>query len=111
MSYIFIFLVSLLLALFLTPFFIKVAFKKNFLDYPDPRKIHANPTPLLGGVSVFIGFWGGVFLSLLSGNLWTNELSAVFSGGLVILGLGLLDDKKGMRPGVKLLGQIIASAL
>jgi UDP-GlcNAc:undecaprenyl-phosphate GlcNAc-1-phosphate transferase len=109
MLYLSTFFASFLLVLALTPFFIKLAFKKNFLDYPDPRKVHSRPTPLLGGASVFLGFSGGVLLSLLSGIRWTNELSGVFLGGLVILGLGLLDDKKGMSPGVKFLGQIVAS--
>ncbi len=111
MFYLSIFFVSLLLALALTPLFIKVAFKKNFLDYPDPKKVHFHPTPLLGGASVFLGFCGGVFLSLLSGHPWTDELSGVLIGGSIILGLGLWDDKKGMQPGVKLLVQIIASFL
>lgn len=105
------FLVSFVLVLILTPFFRKLAFKTNFLDYPDPRKVHSSPTPLLGGTSVFLGFAGGVLLSLFSGIRWTNELSGVFLGGLIILGLGLLDDKRGMSPGVKFLGQILASFL
>jgi UDP-GlcNAc:undecaprenyl-phosphate GlcNAc-1-phosphate transferase len=109
MLYIFIFLISLLLVLVLTPFFRKLAFKTNFLDYPDPRKIHLQPTPLLGGAAVFLGFCGSVFLSLLSGSPWTDELSAVLVGGLIVIGLGLWDDKFGMQPGVKFLGQILAS--
>ena len=106
-----IFLASFILVLILTPFFKRLAFKTNFLDYPDPRKVHSRPTPLLGGASVFLGFSGGVLLSLLSGIRWTNELSGIFLGGLVILGLGLLDDKRGMSPGVKFTGQILASFL
>lgn len=106
---IFVFGVSLLLVLALTPFFIKLASKTNFLDYPDSRKIHSNPTPLLGGASVFLGFCSGVILSLLFGNRWSYELSGVLLGGSLVLGLGLWDDKFGMRPGVKFLGQIVAA--
>lgn len=109
MLYIFVFGVSLLLVLALTPFFIKFAFKKNFLDYPDPRKIHSHPTPLLGGASVFLGFCVGVILSLFYGNHLNYELSGVLLGGLIVLGLGLWDDKFGMRPGVKFFGQIVAA--
>jgi UDP-GlcNAc:undecaprenyl-phosphate GlcNAc-1-phosphate transferase len=109
MLYIFVFGVSLLLVLALTPFFIKFAFKKNFLDYPDPRKIHSHPTPLLGGASVFLGFSGGVLLSIIYGNHLNYELSGVLLGGLLVLGLGLWDDKFGMRPGIKFFGQIVAA--
>lgn len=109
MSYIFTFLISLLLVLVLTPLFRKLAFKTDFLDYPDSRKIHLHPTPLLGGASVFLGFCSAVFLSFLSGNPWTHELSGVLIGGLIVIGLGLWDDKFGMQPGVKFLGQILAS--
>lgn len=111
MLFLSIFFVSFLLVLILTPIFIKLAFKKDFLDYPDPRKVHSHPTPLLGGASVFIGFCGGIFVTLLSGYPWTGEFSGVLIGGMVILGLGLLDDKRGMQPGIKFLGQITASFL
>lgn len=109
MLYIFVFGVSLLLVSAITPFFIRLASKTNFLDYPDPRKIHSNPTPLLGGVSIFLGFCGGVVLSFFYGNPWSYELSGVLLGGVLVLGLGLWDDKFGMRPGVKFFGQIIAA--
>ncbi|MDP3025601.1 MAG: sugar transferase [candidate division Zixibacteria bacterium] len=109
MLYIFVFGVSLLLVLALTPFFIKFAFKKNFLDYPDPRKIHSHPTPLLGGASVFLGFLGGVLLSFFYGMHWSYEFSGVLLGGVIVLGLGLWDDKFGMRPGIKFFGQIVAA--
>ena len=111
MLYISVFFVSFLLVLALTPLFIRLAFKKNFLDYPDPRKVHSQPTPLLGGVSVFIGFLGGMSISLLSGLPMTNEFTGILIGGIIIIVLGLVDDKKGMQPGVKFLGQIIASFL
>jgi UDP-GlcNAc:undecaprenyl-phosphate GlcNAc-1-phosphate transferase len=109
MLYIFVFGLSLVLVLSLTPLFIRLAFKRNFLDYPDPRKIHSHPTPLLGGASVFLGFAGGVVLSFFYGIPWGNELLGVLFGGSLVLGLGLWDDKFGMRPGVKFFGQIAAT--
>ena len=33
-----------------------IAFKSDILDKPDPRKIHKEPTPLLGGAGVFFGY-------------------------------------------------------
>ncbi|HVP35640.1 MAG TPA: hypothetical protein VMT04_01460 [Terriglobales bacterium] len=109
MSYLLVFGGSLLLVLIFTPFFIKLAFKKNFLDYPDPRKIHSHPTPLLGGASVFSGFCVVILFSFFYRNLWSYEALGVLLGGLLVLILGLWDDKFGMRPGVKLIGQIIAT--
>jgi UDP-GlcNAc:undecaprenyl-phosphate GlcNAc-1-phosphate transferase len=111
MLYIFVFGLSLLLVLSLTPLFIRLAFKKNFLDFPDPRKIHSHPTPLMGGVSVFSGFGVAVVLSLFYRNLWSNEVSGILLGGLLVLVLGLWDDKFGMRPGVKFIGQIVAASI
>ena len=103
------FAAGLLLALVLTPAGIRIAWQVGYLDHPEARKLHTSATALLGGVVVFtsaLAAWvvdaivlhrpahsGGVFL---------------FAGALVALLVGLWDDRHGMRPLVKLLGQIAA---
>ncbi|MCL1827555.1 MAG: undecaprenyl/decaprenyl-phosphate alpha-N-acetylglucosaminyl 1-phosphate transferase [Candidatus Cloacimonetes bacterium] len=79
------------------------------MDNPAARKLHLKSTPLLGGLSVFIGF--GIVV------LWTSfiyrDTMAVFNtysyllGALVILITGLVDDKFGMSPIVKLFFQAL----
>jgi len=100
---------GLVLALVLTPLGIRAAWAVGYLDHPEARKLHTSATPLLGGVVVFVaalGAWLGVSLALHrpahSGGAY------LFAGALVALLLGLWDDRFGMRPWVKLLGQTAA---
>lgn len=104
--------VSFIIVLLVTPWMMKAALRFGFLDYPAERKLHLKPTPLLGGLGVFFGFWLGLWLSLfLSHILWNPEILGLLLGSLVIVGIGLIDDKKGMNPSVKFFGQIIASLM
>jgi UDP-GlcNAc:undecaprenyl-phosphate GlcNAc-1-phosphate transferase len=59
----YILLFSALAACFLTPVCRALALRLKILDRPDWRKIHDQPTPLLGGVAVFIAFSAALFLN------------------------------------------------
>lgn len=112
MIYILTFFVSFLTALFLIPLLIKVAKRLNFLDYPSVLKIHTNPTPLFGGLAVFIGFSLALILALGLFDLpFNSDMVGILVGGALVVSLGLLDDKRGLSPSHKLLGQIIAALL
>ena len=105
---------DLVLALFvtiLTTFLLtfpikKLAIKYKFMDVPDYRKIHKNPTPRLGGLAIYIGFLAGlIFL-----NPTHQHMVAIVIGGTIIVITGALDDKLSIRPLVKLTGQIIGAS-
>ena len=92
----------------ITPFVIRFANRINFLDNPNARKVHKKATPLMGGVAVFTGF------SLLTIYVIITNLHAIntaiigyLAGALIIVLVGIIDDKFGMKPIVKLLGQAI----
>lgn len=89
----------------------------GLVDRPDPRKVHKEPTPLGGGV----GIWVGVMLPVAAANLavffvagndeWRSRISAEFGvsfegivaesgrmwavllGGTILSAMGLLDDR------------------
>jgi UDP-GlcNAc:undecaprenyl-phosphate GlcNAc-1-phosphate transferase len=104
--------VSFIIVLSITPLMMRVASRFNFLDYPEQRKLHLKPTPLLGGVGVFFGFWSGLVVSLLFSHISRgSEIMGLFLGSLAVIGLGLVDDKKGMNPSIKFSGQITASLI
>ena len=110
MHYTVAFLSSLVIILLITPFLIKLAKRLDFLDYPSALKIHSSPTPLLGGLAVFISFWVAVSLGLFAFKLRLDpNILGILLGSSLILGIGLADDKKGLSPSYKLLGQIIAT--
>mgnify|MGYP001599556936 FL=1 len=81
------------------------------IDLPDrSRKFHARPTPLVGGLSIFIAviLSGKIYIDLnsLNGYLpaFTYQLIVV---SIPLLFIFLLDDIKGIRPSVRLVFQIL----
>ena len=108
-EFLIVFVVSFLFVYNLTPLIIKLAFKTNFMDNPEARKIHKKATPLLGGLSVFLGFFVLVVIeSLIYGGQRVNFATMGYLlGALVIMVVGLFDDRFGMSPFVKLFFQIL----
>ena len=47
----------------LTPLMVHLSHQWGLVDQPSDRKIHAQPTPRLGGVAVYLGFLGSVLLN------------------------------------------------
>jgi len=110
MNYIIILPVAFFIVLGISPLLIKLANKFDFLDYPSSLKIHIRPTPLLGGVAVYVGFLTAFLLGLILLGLPLNaDIVSILIGSVLVLAVGLWDDKKGLSPSWKLVGQIIAA--
>lgn len=116
MFYLFIFFSGLILTAILTLLVKKIALYFNIVDEPDTglsqgRKIHLNPTPLLGGLAIFLAYFSLLFLfsnHFLSGNLHFNHLLGFFSGALIIVIGGILDDKYNLKPSVQIVFPLLA---
>lgn len=95
-------------ALAATPLVRGLARRTGFVDVPAPRKLHATPTPLLGGLAIVgavllaLGFGGG------RGVLSTDP--ALWIAACGIAAVGLYDDRYGLSPALKLGGQVAAAA-
>ena len=81
----------------------------GFLDAPDGgRKRHQRPMPLLGGAAVVASILLGALL-LLGGPLTLTPSLAGLLGSLVLVcGVGLWDDRRGMRPRTKIVALSLA---
>jgi len=113
------FITSLVTTLALTPLMIRLARKVNFLDHPGPRKIHTQPIPYGGGLpvaaTVLIGtlvarnlmFHGGAAIPTPPVSLKSFPWAMYAMGSLVILALGVVDDRRKLSAGIKLLVQTI----
>lgn len=77
------------------------------VDQPGGRRINERPVPRLGGLAIAAGFL--VALAFLPHRDRTM-LPLVLAGALAYL-LGFLDDLRGLRPGLKLAGQIAIAAI
>ncbi|MFC2061526.1 glycosyltransferase family 4 protein [Elusimicrobiota bacterium] len=120
--YILTFITSVFLTLLFTPVVGVFAIKFKAIDRPSGRKIHRKEIPLWGGIAIFIGIFGTIFImktinpvfrEILYGNSGhlRRLFEGIFVGTLVIMALGIIDDVKGVVPTTKLLGQIIAAMI
>src|SRR5262245_58445447 len=100
-------------SLLLTPVGTRVAWATGYLDHPEARKLHTTATALLGGAVVFVCALIGWAVSLRSGAVAGPSSEAVFivSGAVLALTIGMWDDRFGMEPRAKFLGQATAAAL
>lgn len=105
------FLLTFGVGLALTPLVTYLCRKRGLFDQPGPRKIHTQPTPRLGGLSIFFSFWMGMATVFLLNGPIPPELFFVFLGSLVIFAVGLLDDLHTSDWRLKLLVQILGGAI
>ncbi|MDX2109964.1 MAG: hypothetical protein SFY80_06940 [Verrucomicrobiota bacterium] len=111
------FITGLVVVWMLTPLFIRLGPILGLMDVPGGRRIHKHPTPRSGGLAVVLGFHAAVlsiyflfwpdFFGLLNKQWWGHF--AIASSVLVLV--GLVDDRWGMRAWIKLSGQIVAVGL
>jgi len=107
---------ALVVSLALTPLFRELMRKLGMVDQPNARRINKTPIPRGGGVSIFIAFHltlaAFVFLNgtEVSEQFSTSWQYAFLIGSSALACIGFLDDKFGLRPIVKLLGQIAVAS-
>ncbi len=102
---------AFLAALALTPLTRRLAWVTGYIDHPDPRKAHAEATPLLGGLAIAASL---VLAPLLARAVSAREIAnpslGLVAAAAIALGLGLLDDRRPLGPLGKLTGQLAAGA-
>ena len=99
--------VALGLSLALTPLTIRLARWKGYIATPQDDRWHKDPTPLIGGAAIFTAFAA----ALLVAGPGSPGTYSILAGAAGIFVLGLIDDIFGLNPQIKLIGQIIISAL
>lgn len=100
---------ALLIAFGATPLARKVAPKLGIMDHPNPRKVHAQPMPLLGGAAIVTASL--LTFLLLPDRFEIQQLSSILFGAALMALMGFCDDRWGLRPILKLLGQIFATVV
>ena len=114
-TYLVILFSAYLLSSLSTPLIHVLAVKIGALDVPGGRKIHSRITPRLGGIAVFIGFWGafliGVLVNIKFRDAITEPVWGLLYGSLIILGIGIYDDVYGASPAIKFPFQILAAVI
>lgn len=106
-EYIIAFIISLTVAIIATPLVKYVSRKYKIADKPNQRKVHKNMMPSAGGLAIFTGVAAG-FIYLKP---YSPYMTEIVIAGMLILILGVFDDKFAVTPKVKLIGQIIAAII
>lgn len=118
-----VFLVVTLLAGYIIPQILLIAFRKNLFDDIDPRKIHQGAVPRLGGIAFFPSILFSILLMLGIGNRYFPQIMdevlhssltglCFISCAVIILYLvGMADDLIGLKYRAKFVVQILAAVL
>jgi UDP-GlcNAc:undecaprenyl-phosphate/decaprenyl-phosphate GlcNAc-1-phosphate transferase len=86
-----------------TPFFRKLALRWDVVDRPGGHKIHREPTPLLGGGAVLLGFT----LPLLVNGVYSEQFIAVLVSAVILFMVRVADDSRNLKAHWKLVVQIV----
>jgi len=123
------FLVAAVVALCATPAVRRLALHIGAIDRPGVGHLHQRPVPYLGGIAIFVAFAAavGVLLLVAPDRGDHAQMYGMLLGGLIVVLLGAVDDLgpfwsarlpwladaegRGLRPAVKLLGQVGAAAV
>lgn len=98
---------AFLITLIAAPLVDYLARKYRIFDLPSARRIHASPTPRLGGIALFLGF---IIALLIVFGFDSRVLGIAVCGTLIFL-LGLADDIYNLNPVFKFTGQIAIASL
>jgi UDP-GlcNAc:undecaprenyl-phosphate GlcNAc-1-phosphate transferase len=98
-----------------TPLVRWLALRTNVVQAPDERRVHTKPTPVLGGLSMYLGFLAGLAVATRVDQFdpvfrGTSEPLGILVGATIIFLVGLVDDVRDVSPPAKLAGQVLAAS-
>jgi UDP-GlcNAc:undecaprenyl-phosphate GlcNAc-1-phosphate transferase len=79
------------------------------IDHPNARKVHARPMPRLGGAAIFLAFM--LALLVFENRFNFQQFASILIGASFVSFLGIWDDRWGLRPILKLAGQILGALI
>ncbi len=106
-TYLLIFAAALFVTMVATPVARRIAMGLGILDHPESRKLHKAPVPLLGGVAIYAAFV--VAILVFGDQLNLPQLFSILIGATAVSAMGVWDDRRRVRPLVKLGGQVAAA--
>jgi UDP-GlcNAc:undecaprenyl-phosphate GlcNAc-1-phosphate transferase len=103
--------ISLIISYLVTPVVIKLAWKFGLIDDPrenkHPKVIHTKPIPRAGGLGIFIA----LFITSLLFLPLDKHLLGILLGGVIIIIVGLLDDKYNLSPYTRLIIGLLSASI
>ena len=84
-----------------------MAVRIGLLDSPSERKVHSGNVPLIGGLSMFIGFC----LGALTLDFALTPYRGFFAAGALLVIVGVMDDLRELSSRSRFIAQIIAAGI
>jgi UDP-GlcNAc:undecaprenyl-phosphate/decaprenyl-phosphate GlcNAc-1-phosphate transferase len=103
------FAVGLIASLGLTVPVRQLALRVGMVDHPGPRKVHAQPMPLLGGLAIYLGVLIALLVSMNGPAL--RQVIGIYAGATLVAVVGILDDRGLLHHQIKLFGAMPAAAV
>lgn len=107
---IFLILLGFPLSWTLTGLMRRYALSHGVVDVPNERSSHAVVKPRGGGVAIAAAFLLGIAALAALGVLPTNLVIALGGGGVLVAGVGWLDDQRGLSPISRAVVHLMAAA-
>ena len=111
------FMSALGFSLTFTPLVRALGIRLGAMDIPLERNVHTKPIPRIGGLAMFLSFAITLFLAntflphVSKLYVFNFNIAMGYLGAFVVLGCGLWDDFRHLKPWTKLFFQIAAATL
>ena len=86
-------------------------FARNLERRPEAGRWRTAPTPLVGGIGIYLGLAAGILLATLGPLRLDGQLLGILAGATLLFVAGLVDDVWSLPPGAKLAAQVGAAAI
>ncbi len=103
------FSVGLISSMWLTVPVRQLALRVGMVDHPGPRKVHAQPMPLLGGLAIYLGVLIALLVSLDGPAI--TQVIGIYAGATLVAVVGILDDRGLLHHQIKLFGAMPVAAV
>lgn len=104
-------LIALVFLSFILTWLIRLwTLKFKILDIPNKRSSHSSPTPRGGGLAIVICWYLGITFLFVCDYIADNLYYAFLSGSILAV-ISLIDDLLSLKPGIRLLGQLLSASL
>jgi UDP-GlcNAc:undecaprenyl-phosphate GlcNAc-1-phosphate transferase len=99
-----------------TPLVRRLALGMGAISQPNDRTVHAVPTPTMGGLGMYVGFLVGLGISFVlpffsAMRAGSSELLAALVTCTLMVGLGMIDDRRGTSALAKFTAQVFIAGV
>lgn len=102
---------SFFVSLWLTGVVRTYALHHRVIDTPNQRSSHERPTPRGGGLAILAAAWIALSLALVFHRIAVAEALVLQAGSVLLAAVGWVDDRRGVRPSVRLAIHVGVAAL